>query len=61
MAKLRSNAEGKTVEDGIVFAKSLSLDDVEAWIKEYIRATRRGERHASAQLQSQRCFSAVSG
>jgi hypothetical protein len=28
---------GKIIQDEAVFAKRLSLDDVEAWIKEYIR------------------------
>ncbi len=28
---------GKIVADETAFGKSLSLDDVEAWIKEYIR------------------------
>lgn len=32
-----ADLSGKVVQDEKVFAKRLSLDDVEAWIKEYIR------------------------
>jgi hypothetical protein len=36
-----ADQNGKIIEGGTVFAKSLSLDDVEAWIKEYIRPKRK--------------------
>jgi len=36
-----ANLSGKIVQDEKVFAERLSLDDVEAWIKEYIRPKRK--------------------
>jgi hypothetical protein len=35
-----ADAEGNVVEDETVFARSLSLFDVEAWIKDYVRPIR---------------------